>query len=105
MKNVLLPAGLFAFALLPAVIHAAPPAQPVLKSGPCPSGYYSSGNYCIPNSSARFAIAKQGPCPSGYYSSGDYCLAASDSAKFAIIKSGPCPSGYYSSGNYCLSSQ
>lgn len=84
---------------------AAPPAAPILKEGSCPSGYYSSGNYCVPNSSARFALPKLGSCPSGYYSSGNYCVASSDSSRLAIPKSGSCPSGYYSSGNYCVSSR
>ena len=84
---------------------AAPPAQPLLKAGPCPSGYGSSGNYCIPGSSARFAISNEGPCPSGYSSSGNYCVATSERSKTAIPKSGPCPSGYNSSGSYCLSNR
>ena len=81
----------------------APPAQPLEKIGSCPNGYYSSGNYCVPNSKARFAIYKDGSCPNGYYSSGDYCVASSDSSKTAIHKTGSCPNGYYSSGNYCVS--
>lgn len=84
---------------------AAPPAHPLLKEGPCPSGYSSSGNYCAPSSRARFAIAKQGACPSGYSASGNYCVASSDQSKTAIPKSGACPSGYSSSGSYCLSSR
>jgi hypothetical protein len=79
-------------------------AAPLIKNGGCPSGYSSSGNYCTPGSSAKFAIEKQGGCPSGYSSSGNYCLAGSN-AKLAIQKIGGCPSGYSSSGNYCLSSK
>lgn len=82
---------------------ASPMAQPILKDGSCPSGYYSSGNYCAPTQNAKFAIIKIGSCPSGFYSSGNYCLASSDNSKLAIPKVGSCPSGFYSSGQYCVS--
>ncbi len=75
--------------------------QPILKNGSCPSGYNSSGNYCVPASGAHPVIEKNGSCPSGYNSSGEYCLMTS-SGRPAIHKSGSCPSGYNSSGNYCL---
>ena len=82
------------------------PAQPVIKNGSCPSGYISSGSYCVPSGdSSRFAIVKSGSCPSGYISSGDYCLASGDSSRLAIPKQGGCPSSYTSSGDYCLSSK
>ena len=75
----------------------------LVKRGSCPSGYHTSGGYCIPSSkSSRAAIAKVGSCPSGYHTSGDYCLASSDNAKHAVIKAGSCPSGYHTSGDYCL---
>lgn len=77
--------------------------QPILKNGPCPSGYNSSGNYCVPGSNARPVIEKNGSCPSGYNSSGNYCVMGS-SGHPAIHKSGSCPSGYNSSGNYCFKS-
>lgn len=80
--------------------HALQP-QPLIKQGSCPSGYSQSGNYCVPGSSARFALPKSGSCPSGYSQSGNYCLAGS-SAKLAIPRSGSCPSGYSQSGDYCL---
>lgn len=83
--------------------NAAPPAQPILRDGSCPSGYYSSGNYCVPNNNAHFAVHRKGSCPSGYYSSGNYCVATSDKSGTAIPRSGSCPSGYYSSGEYCVS--
>ena len=83
------------------IAFASPTATTVTKNGSCPSGYSSSGNYCKPNSGARFAIEKKGSCPSSYSSSGNYCLANSG-ASLAIHKSGSCPSGYSSSGNYCL---
>ena len=78
--------------------------QPILKKGSCPSGYNSSGNYCVPGSHAHPAIEKNGSCPSGYNSSGEYCLMGS-SGHPAIHKSGSCPSGYNSSGNYCIKSR
>ncbi len=66
-------------------LFAQPPAQPVIKNGSCPSGYVSSGNYCVPSGdSSRFAITKSGSCPSGYVSSGDYCLASGDNSRQAI---------------------
>ncbi len=80
----------------------APVALP--KTGSCPSGYSTSGNYCAPGSGARFAVPKVGSCPSGYSTSGDYCLA-SPGARHAMPKTGSCPSGYSTSGDYCLSSR
>ena len=57
--------------------HGSPAPRVVEKVGSCPSGYSVSGNFCKPNSSARFAIPKVGSCPSGYSVSGAYCLAGS----------------------------
>lgn len=84
---------------------AAPPPQPLIRDGGCPSGYYASGNYCVPGSNARFAIERSGSCPSGYYASGKYCVASSNNSKTVIHRSGSCPSGYYASGQYCVSSR
>lgn len=81
-----------------------PSAVPLPKVGACPSGYSTSGNYCTPGSSARFAVQKTGACPSGYSTSGAYCLAGSN-ARHAVPKAGSCPSGYSTSGDYCLSSK
>jgi len=75
--------------------------HPVQKNGSCPSGYYASGDYCVPTQHAKEVVPKSGSCPSGYYASGNYCLAT-DHARSAIPKHGACPSGYYASGNYCL---
>lgn len=83
---------------------AAPPAQPLERDGSCPSGYYASSNYCVPNKGARFAVHRRGSCPSGYYASGNYCVASSDKSGTAIPRLGSCPSGYYASGEYCVSS-
>jgi hypothetical protein len=85
--------------------QASPAAQPVLRNGSCPSGYYASGNYCVPGNSARHALSRSGSCPSGYYASGDYCVASSERSGLAIPRSGSCPSGFYASGDYCVSSR
>lgn len=99
-------ATLTALLLLSGWANAAPPAQPVLKSGACPSGYYGSGNYCVPSgSNSRFALPRTGSCPSGYYASSNYCVASSDSSRAAIPKLGSCPGGFYGSGDYCVSSK
>ena len=98
----------FAFigmALTSAVANATPQPQPLVRNSSCPSGYYSSGAYCVPNNNAKFAIERIGSCPSGYYSSNSYCLASSNNSKLAIPRINSCPSGYYSSGNYCLSNK
>jgi hypothetical protein len=77
--------------------------QPILKDGPCPSGYHQSNNYCVPGlSNTGQAILKDGPCPSGFAQSNNYCVAQSPSA-IAILKSGPCPSGTRQSNKYCVS--
>ncbi len=41
--------------------YAQQPIRPITKSGSCPLGYYSSGNYCVPSSSGntRGAIEKK----------------------------------------------
>ena len=97
------------FSLLVSVISmvasAAPPAQPLPREGSCPSGYYASDKYCVPTSSARFAIKRDGTCPSGYYASDNYCVATTDSAKAVIPRAGSCPSGGYASGSYCVSTK
>lgn len=85
--------------------NASPFPQPLIKNGTCPSGYYSSGAYCVPTQSAKFAIAKVGSCPYAYYSSGNYCVASSDKSPLAMPKIGSCPSGYYSSGEYCVATR
>jgi hypothetical protein len=48
--------------------------QPLPKVGSCPTGYYPSGSYCMPNPNAAFAILKQGTCPTGFRPSSNYCL-------------------------------
>lgn len=96
----------FLLCLCASAIADSPMAQPVLRDGSCPSGYSSSGNYCTPNSGARFALPRAGgSCPSGYFSSGNYCVASSSSSKHAMPRVGSCPSGYFSSGNFCVASK
>ena len=73
------------------------------KVGTCPSGFYTSGKYCIPiKDDAHPAMQRAGQCPSGYYTSGKYCVATRKDAPPAVQKNGTCPSGYYTSGSYCL---
>jgi len=82
-----------------------PHPTPIPNNGSCPSSYGSQGDFCVPRSGARFAIAKIASCPSGYGSQGNYCVADS-TARFAMPKgSSSCPSGYGSQGNYCVSSR
>jgi len=96
----------FVIALLsPVLANAAAPPQPILRNGTCPSGYYASDEYCVPTSSARFAITRDGTCPSGYYASDKYCVASTDSAKAVIPRVGSCPSGWYASDKYCVSTK
>lgn len=74
------------------------------KNGNCPSSYSSQGDFSVPGSAARFAIAKIGSCSSEYSSQGNYCVADS-TARFAMLKgSSNCPSGCGSQGNCCVSS-
>ena len=73
------------------------------KEGTCPSGFYTSGKFCIPiRDDANPALLRAGQCPSGYHTSGKYCVAQRKDAPPAVPKSGPCPSGYYTSGANCL---
>ena len=92
---------LIAVAWLDGHAQSAPPPHPIPRDGTCPSGYYASDAYCVPTSSAKFAIKRDGSCPSGYYASDKYCVAATDSAKAVIPRTGSCPSGWYASGSYC----
>lgn len=94
--------GLFSLAALADV----PAAQALVRDGSCPSGYSSSGNYCVPGSGAHFALPRNGgSCPSGYFSSSNYCVASSATSKHAMPRSGSCPSGYFSSSDFCVSNK
>ena len=81
------------------------PATPIIKNGSCPSGYVTSGKYCMPSSHAKMAIEKIASCPSGYVTSGRYCVASSANTRHAIPKVGSCPNGYATSGGYCLNTR
>ncbi len=86
------------------ILVMAPPAfgqEALVKLGSCPSGYTTSGKYCVQGKNARPAVQKVGSCPSGYTTSGDYCLMGAN-GKHAVPKIGSCPSGYTTSGSYCL---
>jgi hypothetical protein len=73
------------------------------KVGTCPSGFYSSGKYCVPiKDDGKPAMLRGGQCPSGHYSSGKYCVANSKESRPAVPKNEICPSGYYISGSYCM---
>lgn len=53
-----------------------PLPQPKPPGGVCPSNYYASGQYCVPQAGARDAVPKIGPtCPSGWYTSGQFCVS------------------------------
>lgn len=72
-------AGACVAAALLAAIGTPANAQVVQKIGNgCPSGYYSSGNFCKGTPNAKQAFPNPGGrgCPSGYYSSGgNYCVS------------------------------
>ena len=95
--------GLFSVAITTHPAYGDATALP--RQGSCPSNYYSSGNYCVPNSGAHPAIPRVGSCPSHYYSSGDYCVANEVGGPHAMPRHGSCPSGYYSSGDYCVANR
>lgn len=78
----------------------------------CPTGTYSSGDYCKTFGSAEkrgiqvITNPSGGKCPTGWYRSGDYCKAYSKRAadEEVIEKVGDdCPTGMYSSGSFCKS--
>lgn len=94
--------GMFLLLLVMGPAFAERESVAVTKVGSCPAGYSTSGDYCQPGPSARFALEKTGPCPSGYSTSGAYCLASTMTTHNALPRTGPCPAGYSSSGDYCL---
>ena len=95
--------SLFAFVITAGSANGNATALP--RQGSCPSNYYSSGEYCVPNAGAHPAIPRIGSCPSHYYSSGNYCVATEWDAPHAMLRYGSCPSGYYSSGDYCVANR
>ena len=46
----------------------------VQKIGSCPSGWNTSGNYCVAGSNAKGSIFRYGTCPPGWNTSGNYCV-------------------------------
>lgn len=76
--------------------------RPIAKLGSCPTGYLTSGAYCVPRTDARPAIEKQGPCPTGYLSSGSYCLAREQAPPVIPKVGSSCPTGWLTSGGYCV---
>ena len=80
--------------------------------GDCPTGSYSSGDYCKTFSSndkrgdKTVANTSGGRCPTGWYKSGDYCKAYGKRAaeEDGIERVGDkCPRGTYKSGGFCKS--
>ena len=80
--------------------------------GDCPTGTYSSGDYCkyFSSTSERgtriVANPSGGKCPTGWYRSGGYCKAYGKRAanEMVIEKVGDdCPTGMSSSGGFCKS--
>jgi len=53
-------------------------ASPIPKNGNCPTGYNTSGAFCVPGPNARPAIAKNGNCPTGWNTQGNYCVKKSN---------------------------
>ena len=56
---------------------AAAQAQPMPRIGSaCPSGYQSSGGFCVPGPNTKCRAFPSGGriCPSGYTKSFDYCV-------------------------------
>jgi hypothetical protein len=96
------------FLLAPSPLQAQQPVRPLVRNGPCPMGYYGTGDYCVPtsNPSTRGALEKNGKgCPMGFYSSGNYCLSTPSNQREAIPKAGSnCPMGWFGSGGYCVKS-
>ena len=99
---------LLCFILLIAVSASA--QAPIPRVGDsCPTGTYTSGDYCKPIKSSsgesQTIITKSGnKCPTGFYSSGDYCkrIASSDREAIPRVDEGKCPTGWYRAGDYCV---
>jgi hypothetical protein len=70
-----------------------------------PTGFYSSGKYCIPiKDDAKPSMMRAGQCPTGYYARGKNCVAPRKDGQPPVSKDGQCPIGYYTSGAQCLKS-
>lgn len=55
-------------------ISIAEAQQAIPRHSSCPSGFNTSGNYCVRKSEGEQAIHRNGSCPSGYNTSGNYCV-------------------------------
>jgi hypothetical protein len=49
-------------------------AETIEKIGECPSGWSTSGKYCVPGKYAKYVIEKKGECPVGFTTAGKYCV-------------------------------
>ena len=93
------------------LVGAAQASDVIRKVGKdCPTGTYSSGDYCKAFSSTKkkgtrvIANPSGGNCPAGWYRTGDYCKAYSQrkASEDVIEKVGDdCPTGMYTSGGFC----
>jgi hypothetical protein len=70
-----------AIMLTAAAAEPLPVPRPAGPGGSCPSGYTTSGSYCVPTQGAQDAIPKpsNGTCPWGWTSSGNFCLRSGQS--------------------------
>ena len=53
-------------------------ASPIPKNGNCPTGWNTSGNYCVAGPNATEAIPRVGSCPAGWNTQGNYCVKKSN---------------------------
>lgn len=89
--------------IITAAVHA--DAEPLVKNGNCPMGYWERGSYCIPLNDTHAAagpVVKNGDCPMGYWTRGGYCIPLNDNVNPVIPKVGDCPMGYFWKNNYCV---
>jgi hypothetical protein len=54
-------------------------AEPLIKNGNCPIGYWTNGGYCLPDSTMKDKVvipkAKDSVvCPIGFYQNNNYCV-------------------------------
>ena len=112
MRYLRLPAAIL-IAVLAAWSSGSVASDVIPKVGDrCPTGTYSSGDYCkafsstTKNGTKIIANPSDGDCPVGWYRSGSYCKAYGKRAaeEDVIQKVGDdCPRGMYSSGEFCKS--
>jgi hypothetical protein len=56
---------------------------------------------CLRAQAGPLPVPKQGTCPSGYYTSGNFCAPMAGTQERALPKAGSCPSGWFASGGFC----